>query len=507
MADQVEREAKLEAGPEFTIPDLGGVVGGVSVGPADAKELDAVYYDTDDLRLVRAGITVRHRTSDRDTGTWTIKLPDDDGDPAGVMSRREIEVDGPAGTMPALVAGLTVAHSRTARLQPVAHIQTRRDRRALRTADGRVVGEVDDDDVSVLDGERVTAHFREVEVEVAAGAPAELLDALVARLRAAGAGAPDPTPKLVRALGPRALEPADLAPVELGSKPTVAEVVQAGITNAVIRIVDHDPVIRLDDDPEGVHQARVGTRRLRSDLRTFLPVLDEQWAEDLRAELKWLAGELGAVRDADVLLARLRAQVLQLPKGDQPEGDRLAARLAKERDQAHAALLTALDSARYPELLDRLVAAAREPHVQGRDADRRAAKVLPTLVSRPWRKLRRTVAALPAPPSDEALHGVRIRAKRARYAADVAVPVVGKDAERFADALADLQDELGEHHDSIVAEEWLRGAAAASGATKAQSLVAGELIAVQRQEAAARRETWPALWKQASKAKRTAWLT
>jgi CHAD domain-containing protein len=103
---------------------------------------------------------------------------------------------------------------------------------------------------------------------------------------------------------------------------------------------------------------------------------------------------------------------------------------------------------------------------------------------------------------------VRIRAKRARYAADVAVPVVGKVAERFADALADLQDELGEHHDSIVAEEWLRAAVAASGgATKAQSLVAGELIAAQRQEAAARREAWPALWKDASKSKRTAWLT
>jgi CHAD domain-containing protein len=264
-------------------------------------------------------------------------------------------------------------------------------------------------------------------------------------------------------------------------------------------------VIRLDDDPEGVHQARVGTRRLRSDLRTFRPVLDEQWAEDLRSELKWLADELGAVRDADVLLARLRAQVLELPKADQPEGDRLVARLAKERDRAQAGLVAALESPRYPELLDRLVAAAREPHVH--DADRRAAKVVPRLVARPWRKLRKTVADLPVPPSDEALHGVRIRAKRARYAADVAVPVVGKAAERFADAVADLQDELGEHHDSIVAEDWLRGAAvAAGGATKAQSLVAGELIAAQRAEAAARRDAWPALWEQASKSKVTAWL-
>ena len=74
--------------------------------------------------------------------------------------------------------------------------------------------------------------------------------------------------------------------------------------------------MRLDTDPEGVHQARVATRRLRSDLRTFRPLLDREWASALRTELDWLARELGVVRDGDVMLERMRTHASQLPQVD-----------------------------------------------------------------------------------------------------------------------------------------------------------------------------------------------
>ena len=91
-------------------------------------------------------------------------------------------------------------------------------------------------------------------------------------------------------------------------------------------------------DPEGIHQARVACRRFGSALQTFGPVLDAAWAEALRAELGSLAADLGAVRDAEVLLMRLRASAAE--RGLEPEAtERLLGRLEEDRARAREALL------------------------------------------------------------------------------------------------------------------------------------------------------------------------
>ena len=131
----------------------------------------------------------------------------------------------------------------------------------------------------MLDGRRVAARFRELEVEIVEDAPTSLATEVVGRLRDAGAGDPDPTPKIVRALGPRALAPPDIAAARARSRPTspATEVVRNTIAGSVQRLIAHDAGVRLGDDPEFVHQARVATRRLRSDLRTFRSLLDAEW--------------------------------------------------------------------------------------------------------------------------------------------------------------------------------------------------------------------------------------
>jgi hypothetical protein len=134
---------------------------------------------------------------------------------------------------------------------------------------GEPLLEVDDDVVSVMDGRRLAARFREVEVEVVGSAPDFLMDVVVARLGEAGAIAGDGRSKVVRAIGPRALEPADVIPVPVDKSSSIGEVVRAAIAHGYLRLVGHDLGVRLDEDPEDVHQARVATRRLRSDLRTF----------------------------------------------------------------------------------------------------------------------------------------------------------------------------------------------------------------------------------------------
>ena len=185
--------------------------------------------------------------------------------------------------------------------------------------------------------------------------------------------------------------------------------------------------MRLDVDPEGVHQARVASRRLRSDLRTFRTTLDPTWAEPLRVELRWLGTVLGDARDADVLLDRVRGRAGTIPSPEAPGAADVIEALEHRRKEAHVALIEALRGDRYITLLDRIVEAARAPAVLP-DADVPARGIAADLLRGPWRHLRQAVRSAGKHPSDDELHTIRIRAKRVRYAADTLAPLMGKSA-------------------------------------------------------------------------------
>jgi CHAD domain-containing protein len=273
----------------------------------------------------------------------------------------------------------------------------------------------------------------------------------------------------------------------------VRQVVRASIASSAVRMLRHDAGVRLGEDPEALHQARVATRRLRSDLRTFRALLDPVWNQDLRAELRWLGTELGTVRDLDVLDERIRARVKMLPDEDADVAPKLLERVRTERDAARAELMSAMREPRYLALLDRVVAAASEPAIQPDVADLPAVGAMGDLMDGPWGHLNRTVDALGPASVDTDLHQARIRAKRARYAAETLIPVFGKAARRFAARAAELQTVLGEHQDAVMAVAWLR--AQAGGTTARATFAAGELAGIERRAQAAARETWPAAWR------------
>jgi CHAD domain-containing protein len=289
----------------------------------------------------------------------------------------------------------------------------------------------------------------------------------------------------------------------LGRSATVADVVGAALDSSVDRLLAHEAGLSDDTDPEHVHQARVATRRLRSDLRTFRDFVDEAWAADLRAELRWLGGELGEVRDIEVLSDRLRADVARLPTTEQPVCERLVRRLLTEWRASRACLAEALETPRYKTLRDHLVASAQHPRCTP-GANVRAVDALPAVVRRPWKKLRRAVDALGTDASDDALHATRIRAKRVRYAAEATVPVFGKRARRFAVALAKVQEVLGDHHDAVVARAWIAKAARESPGIEAYA--AGMIAEMETGAADAARDAFGAAWSKASRPKLRAWL-
>jgi CHAD domain-containing protein len=493
MSAHLEREAKLAAPPGFQLPALGGA--GIATGPPEERRLDTVYWDTDDHRLLRWGSTLRHRAGE----SWTVKLRE----PANgrFLSRTEHTFAGPPRTPPDEALDLVRAYVRGAEVRPVARMRTRRRVMPLLGDDGRRVGEIDDDEVTAYVDRRVVARFREIEVELAEDAAPSVLAAVVERLRAEGAGEPDATPKLVRVLGELDRLGPDVVVPELTEPIVAGEVVRRAVAGSVVRLLSHDPGVRLGGDPEDVHQARVATRRLRSDLRTFAPLLDAAWADGLREELRWLAGELGAVRDAEVLLERVRDGVARLPEPDRQAGGRVAALFERDVAEARTRLIAALREPGYVALLDRLVAAAREPVLSDRAAAP-AEDVLPGLVAGPWSKLRRDAWRLGDGASDEDLHALRIRAKRARYAAEAAAPALGGKVAAFAKAVAGLQEVLGTHHDAVVTADRLRERAGRGR----QAFAAGQLWGLEQAVARQARAGWRDAWRAASRKKLRSWM-
>jgi CHAD domain-containing protein len=491
----LERETKLQAPAGFRLPDLGG--DGLHARELEAEHLTTVYVDTPDLRIARWGCSLRHRQGQG----WTVKLPGKDEGSMLVRAEHVFPGEDPR-RLPMAAADLLQGYVRGGKLAPVARLRT--IRRGVEVTDdlGRSVALVTDDEVSVMEGRRVASRFRELEVELEQSAPAEVSDQLLADLRAAGAGEVENVSKLVRALGPRAEEPPDVVEPEVGKDATVAEVVRRAVAASVIRLIRNDAGVRLGDDPEAVHQARVATRRIRSDLRTFRDVVEPTWAIPLREELRWLGGELGAVRDADVLGARVRGREARLASADRPAVERLAEGLDEKRAGARDDLLSSMREPRYAALLDALVEAAAAPVLLADVAESPARAALPPALEGPWKHLVAAIERVREEGTDEALHAARIRAKRVRYAAEAVAPVFGKRAESFAEAAVALQDVLGEHQDAVVASAWLRETAVS---TPELAFAAGQLVAIEAEDARTARAAWPSAWKTLSRKKLRFW--
>jgi CHAD domain-containing protein len=244
-------------------------------------------------------------------------------------------------------------------------------------------------------------------------------------------------------------------------------------------------------------------------LKTFGAVLDPVWLRHARSDLKWLGAALGELRDADVLADQLTDAPLALCQ-----------RLAVQRAAAGQRLAEGLTSARYVNLLDRLHAGSeRLPVAAGADheAERLAGDVLPSLVAARWRAVRRQVSRAAQHPTPAQLHRIRIKTKRLRYAAEAAIPVIGKPAQRTASAAERVQTVLGQHHDAVTAEAWLRGEwsgdartgtgpIASPTASPTVSFEAGRLVAEARRRQRKSRRRWIEAWAKLSDTKRRRWL-
>jgi CHAD domain-containing protein len=482
-----EVERKFDVDDAF---DLTQVTDLAAASALDTQLLSATYFDTADHRLLHARLTLRRRTGGEDAG-WHLKMPLADG------SRREVRL--PLGrstrTVPLALRRLVWVHTRDAALLPVVQIDTHRVVRRLVDDDDRVLAEIADDHVeaqrlALSDGEPPKPlQWREIEVELVDGDPA-LLKRVGRTLRDAGARKSRSASKLGRALGSPAVKP---SVTQIGARSTAAEVLTTYQAKQFDQLIENDPEVRLDQ-PTGIHQMRVATRRLRSALRTFGPLFAAEAVAPLKDELAWLSTELGIARDAQVVQHAL----------DGRAGAALDRELTRSRRAAQADLVAALNSERHQLLVAALSELVASPPFTSLAA-RRAGKELPRHVARADRAVRRALRAVDgAEDRDAALHHARKAAKRARYAAEAVAGAVGATATRYAGRMERLQGDIGEQHDTVVLRDQLTRLAV--DATPAAAFAYGRLDAAEEARGLRAEERVAASWRSVSRKSVRGWL-
>ena len=457
-----EVERKYLVDDRAAVPLGDAPTGSRWTGPQEVR-LEAVYFDTPDLALLRRGVTLRRRTGGADEG-WHVKVPRAEGE--------RTELRHPLGravrVVPSAVVDEVRAIVRDRPLAPVSTVTTHRTEYTLVTDVG-VLATLCDDRVtadSELD-EKGRTTWREWELEVAEDAlePATVLMSLHPTLRAAGARRSPDFSKVHRALrlSPDLGLSADQGP-STGKRPrakrtaTTRDVLRGRLTHQVSVLHRQDAALRAGD-PAAVHRLRIAARRIRAALTTCEPLLTQP-VDDVRDDLRWLGQVLGPVRDAQVQRERLAASLDTVPPDLVlgPVRRRLDLELRRQERDALSAARLALRSERYYRLLDRLDALVADvplpPGAQGS-----ARRVLAGLVRRDARRLRRAVRAVDhaaAEGRDAALHEARKKAKRLRYAAELALPVGSARTRKLARRATRVQEELGRHQDSVMAREVLR---------------------------------------------------
>jgi len=456
---EVERKYALAAGQE--LPSLTEVV---TAGGVREFDLVATYYDTPDLRLNRARVTLRRRTGGHDDG-WHLKSP-------GAVRDERFEDSLPISV---LAPGVPPSPFRErveevlagAPLIPVATLRTHRREQDLLNDDGTILALLCTDHVtSLVAGRR--EEWWEAEVELAAGEPS-LFDEIEAVLTRAGIARAAVGSKVARALaGSPSVPPTAAAP-------TGGDLVGDYLARQVGVLQRFADAVTSGADPEAVHDARVATRRLRCTLRSFGVLFTPQELRGVVRRLRKFTRVLGPARDAEVVLANLMQDALEIAGGD--DGELLEWVRVPMEQEVHACrerlgdYLQGMAYQRLQTSLSHLLARGRQTAA----AAEPALEVLPNLRAAMVARVVVQAAQAAAEPGDLTLwHSVRKSAKVVRYATEVLLPAMPSLAGQRA-AWEQVTESLGAVQDLVVAHDRLAGLALRAVAQGGSGTVFDEL--------------------------------
>ena len=451
-------------------------------GRTRTRRLVSTYFDTADLRLAQAGLGLRLR---RDGRRWiqTLKGPAGTATGGALAARPEYEwtLAGGRSMPPVDPVRLATTPWRGKLLKairkgisPVFTTDFKRTTVPLALAgDTRALLAVDIGEIRVP--KRAQEHISEVEIELQSGDVTHLF-ALARMLADDLPLALEPRSKAARGVQLRSAEqphPVRAEDVDLSARPTAATALAAFVRAAVRQIEGNADGVLDDDDPEWVHQMRIGTRRLRACLALLRGLTPPAMLAPIADDTKWLAHALGEARDLDVLATQtLPAVIAAMRAGADPQAAKamraLSARVGKRRAAARAGARAAVASSRFVRLMLATAELAAMPQF-GAPSQSGAARTLAQgarkfalpLLTRRHRKLLRLGDVLPHASAEER-HACRLAAKKLRYATEFFSTLFPKKRARaYRQALTRLQDMLGALNDTAVA---VRRTAAIAGA-------------------------------------------
>ena len=425
----------------------------LALGPVERRKLVSVYFDTGSRALREEGLSLRLRH----IGDRTIQTVKGPGDYRREEWEQNIDGEVPERGMARQTALKPfTAKKKWRKLRPIFESEIGRTSFAVKSGDSRI--EVALDHGKVKAGHR-SQPISEVELELKKGEVADL-NRLATHIAGRGGVALELRSKAERGYGladGRLDDPVRASAIILADDMTAAE----GLRTIGFSCLHHLAANRaavLKDDSEGIHQMRVGLRRLRAVLSLFKPLIEGPEFEAIKQDLKWLSGELGPARDFDVFVAKTVAPMKKHP----PAGlAPLEADLKARRRKGFARAKRLVRGERYRRILLRtgLWLTGGDWIVSGdqlrRDLRERQLKdmardILATRTAKAARKLKK-LDRLDAMQR----HKLRIALKKLRYAVGFFESLFPKPG-RFAARLKQLQDALGRLNDIQVHEKFAR---------------------------------------------------
>ena len=429
-----------------------------------AKRLVSVYYDTPVFTLMREAVALRVRKVGS-ARIQTIKREAAAGRQRIARHEWEGRIKGDQPDLSQLddpeLRRLIGPHAGKGELKPVFVTDVLRRVWPLRVGASEIHCAIDVGEINA-DGRREPVC--EVELELKSGAPAKLFE-LARELNASVPLRLEPASKAARgyslATGTPA-KPRKGEPVHLQAEMTVAEAFVATARTCIAHIVANVDCAYEGKDPEGVHQLRVGIRRLRAAFAVFREVVPEAERTAIAGELRWLQQELGPAREWDVFInGTLQAVAKRLGN----DGVAALLRAAEaQRAEAYERARTALVDRRTTDLLLRLEgwldgqlerhappAAAADGEASNGLGDRPIMAFAAALFEARHGRVHKLGSKL-RKLDQEQLHELRIRVKKLRYATEFFRDLhADKFAKRYVAALKDLQEALGAVNDTLVA--------------------------------------------------------
>ncbi|MBA3611339.1 MAG: CYTH and CHAD domain-containing protein [Nitrospirales bacterium] len=424
----IEAEIKFRIPPGFQFPpDMGE--------PIPPRVFTSTYFDSEHHRLGQLGLTLRKRV-EQSQGVWQLKIPS-----GGI--RLELEIASGSRSIPWEFQDLLRSFFRNQEAVQLGKLRTRRKGVRIRK-DGQVLAEVVLDSVALIKDKKIIHSFQELEVELQEGTTAQLKPIRKILLHA-GAEEKPLQPKIFQAL--QLPYPLTFDFSDSSAPPT--DHIRERLHSQFLQMLQNDPGTQLGRDSEALHQMRVATRRMRAIIRAVGSFLAPEWTEQVRQELGWVGSLLGEVRDWDVLLESFRQNFHDLSSSEQRSFQTILKNFEDQRSVARAKLLEGLRSDRYLNLLNIFEDSLNHLPFQPTPL------TITELPRKAFHKVQDFVNTSDSLFRKSELHRTRRLLKRARYALELAEPLLGKRAKRFLHQTKDAQDLLGQHQDAVVAEQRL----------------------------------------------------